>query len=216
MGGRWVLASSNPGKLREFRHALSPILTAQGIALIAQSDLGIASADEPHDTFEANALAKARHASRASGGPALADDSGLCVSALGGAPGVRSARYWEDHRDSQDATLRAQLDAVPVDEANCRFLLRQLKVPSPAQFRAVIVWVRSAEDPCPIVAHGVWDGEVTGEVRGGQGFGYDPIFFDRHWKKMAAELRVEEKHHVSHRGAALRGFMDQWALRHKA
>ena len=216
MNRRWVLASSNSGKLREFRHALSPLLTAQGVELIAQSDLGIAGADEPHDTFTDNALAKARHASRASGCPALADDSGLCVSALGGAPGVRSARYWKDQRDSQGATLRAQLDALPLDEANWRFLLSRLTSASPAQFRAVIVWVQSAEDPHPIVAHGVWNGEVTGEVRGEQGFGYDPIFFDVQLSKMAAELSVHEKQRVSHRGAALRALMDQLALRNRA
>lgn len=205
---RWVLASSNAGKLREFSHALAGLLARDGIELINQGDLGIAAADEPFQSFEENALAKARHASRASGCAAIADDSGLCVDALGGAPGVRSARYWEDHRARCPEPLRAQLDALGTDEANWRYLLTQIAGPSAAQFRCVIAFVRSADDASPIVVHGVWPGQVTGEVRGAQGFGYDPIFHLPQLGKTAAELRLDEKNRISHRGQALRAFAD--------
>jgi XTP/dITP diphosphohydrolase len=204
---RWVLASSNAGKLREFSNGLSELLARDAIELVNQGDLGIAPAEEPFATFEENALVKARHASCASGCAAIADDSGLCVDALGGAPGVRSARYWQDQRSLCADAQRAQLDALGTDEANWRFLVSQLTAPSAAQFRCVIAFVRNADDPAPIVVQGVWSGQITGDARGVGGFGYDPIFFVPELGKMAAELTLEEKHRFSHRGHALRAFI---------
>jgi len=185
---RLVLASNNPGKLREIRAILAPL----AIEVIAQSDLGIAEAEEPHDTFVENALAKARHASRAAGLPALADDSGLSVHALGGAPGVYSAYYAgrEGGREERD-------------RRNNEKLLRELKDERRAFYTCVMVLVRSAEDPDPLVAEGVWRGEIARTPRGSNGFGYDPLFFVPALGKTAAELDAEQKNRISHRGIAL-------------
>jgi len=183
-----VLASNNPGKLREIRAILAPL----AIEVVAQSDLGIAEAEEPHDTFVENALAKARHASRAAGLPALADDSGLSVEALGGAPGVHSAYYAgrEGGREERD-------------RRNNEKLLRELKDDRKAFYTCVMVLVRSAEDPEPLVAEGIWRGEIARAPRGSNGFGYDPLFFLPALKKTAAELDAEQKNRISHRGIAL-------------
>jgi XTP/dITP diphosphohydrolase len=183
-----VLASNNPGKLREIRAILAPL----AVEVIAQSDLGIPEADEPHDTFVDNALAKARHASRAAGLPALADDSGLCVDALGGAPGVHSAYYAgrEGDRETRDAR-------------NNRKLLAELKDNREGFYTCVMVVVRSAEDPNPLVAEGVWRGEIARAPRGSNGFGYDPLFLVPALKKTAAELDAGQKNRLSHRGQAL-------------
>ena len=185
---RLVLASNNPGKLREIRAILAPL----AIEVIAQSDLGIAEAEEPHDTFVENALAKARHASRAAGLPALADDSGLSVHALGGAPGVYSAYYAgrEGGREERD-------------RRNNEKLLRELKDERRAFYTCVMVLVRSAEDPDPLVAEGIWRGEIARTPRGSNGFGYDPLFFVPALGKTAAELDAEQKNRISHRGIAL-------------
>lgn len=185
---RLVLASNNPGKLREIRAILAPL----AIEVIAQSDLGIAEAEEPHDTFVENALAKARHASRAAGLPALADDSGLSVHALGGAPGVYSAYYAgrEGGREERD-------------RRNNEKLLRELTDDRRAFYTCVMVLVRSAEDPDPLVAEGVWRGEIARTPRGSNGFGYDPLFFVPALGKTAAELDAEQKNRISHRGIAL-------------
>jgi len=185
---RLVLASHNPGKIREIAALLAPL----AIEVVPQSQLGIAEADEPHDTFLENALAKARHASRASGLPALADDSGLCVEALGGEPGVHSAYYAgrEASREQRDAR-------------NNERLLQELKGDRQAYYACVMVLTRTASDPLPLIAEGLWHGEIAREPRGANGFGYDPLFFLKEYDKTAAELEPAEKNRVSHRGQAL-------------
>jgi len=183
-----VLASGNPGKLREIGAILAPL----SIEVLAQSALGIPEAEEPHATFLENALAKARHASRAAKLPALADDSGLCVDSLGGAPGVDSAYYAgrEGSREQRDAR-------------NNEKLLSCLKQERKAHYRCVMVLVRNADDPEPLVAEGVWRGEIARAPRGSNGFGYDPLFYLREFNKTAGELDPDHKNRVSHRGIAL-------------
>jgi XTP/dITP diphosphohydrolase len=182
-----VLASGNPGKLREMRALLSPL----GVEVIPQAELGIAGADEPHASFLENALAKARHASRASGLPALADDSGLCVDALGGAPGVHSAYFAgrEGSRETRDARNNAKL-------------LASLGEQRDAHYRCVMALVRHADDPAPLVAEGAWHGRIARAPRGANGFGYDPLFLVPELGLTAAELSEEEKNRRSHRGQA--------------
>jgi XTP/dITP diphosphohydrolase len=203
---RLVLASGNPGKLREFRQLCEPL----GLTLLSQTELGIADADEPYLTFVENALAKARHASRASGLPAFADDSGICVAALGGAPGVHSARFaapnqaalqFADHnaaRDSQDARNNAKLIAMLAGKQDRR-----------AHYTCVIVLVRQADDPEPVIAEGRWAGEIIDTPRGDGGFGYDPYFFLPAINKTAAQLPAQEKNAISHRGKALAALAQQ-------
>ena len=183
-----VLASGNPGKLREIIAILAPL----SIEVIAQSALGIGEAEEPYPTFIENALAKARHASRAARLPALADDSGLCVDALGGAPGVDSAYY--AGRDGS----REQRDA-----RNNEKLLRALGERRAAHYCCVIVFLRHENDPRPLIAEGIWRGEIARIPRGSNGFGYDPLFMLPAVGKTAAELDAEEKNRISHRGIAL-------------
>jgi XTP/dITP diphosphohydrolase len=187
---RLVLASGNPGKLREFRQLCEPL----GLTIVPQSELGIAEADEPHDTFVENALAKARHASRAAQLPAFADDSGICVAALNGAPGVRSARFADaaPDRETQDARNNAKLIAALARETDRR-----------AHYTCVIVLVRHADDPQPLIAEGRWQGEIIATPRGSGGFGYDPYFFVPALGKTAAQLPAEQKNRISHRGLAL-------------
>ncbi|MEM5429033.1 RdgB/HAM1 family non-canonical purine NTP pyrophosphatase [Cupriavidus oxalaticus] len=190
---RLVLASNNPGKLREFGTLLAPL----GFDVVPQGDLGIPEAEEPFVTFVENALAKARHASRLSSLPALADDSGISVRALDGAPGVYSARY-------------AQMAGKPKsDAANNAYLVSQLagKLDRHAHYYCVLVFVRHAEDPCPLIAEGVWHGEVVDAPRGAGGFGYDPHFLLPVLGKTAAELSAEEKNAISHRAQALRALV---------
>jgi XTP/dITP diphosphohydrolase len=182
-----VLASSNPGKLREFEALLAPL----GTQIVPQSSLGVADAEEPHGTFVENALAKARHASRRTQLPALADDSGICVAALGGEPGVHSARFAGEPRS--DARNNEKLVEMLADKDSRR-----------AHYYCIIVLMRHAEDPEPIIAEGRWAGEIVAEPRGANGFGYDPHFFLRGLGKTAAELDPGEKNLVSHRGKALR------------
>jgi XTP/dITP diphosphohydrolase len=185
---RLVLASGNPGKLAEIGALLAPL----AIEVVPQVALGIAEAEEPHRSFLENALAKARHASRASGFPALADDSGLCVDALGGAPGVDSAYYAgrEGTRQERDARNNAKL-------------LRGLGEQRSAHYICVLVLVRHPGDPTPMVAEGRWRGEIARAARGANGFGYDPLFRVRGLDKTAAELEPAEKNRISHRGKAL-------------
>jgi XTP/dITP diphosphohydrolase len=182
-----VLASNNPGKLREMR-ALLP----SAMEIVLQASLGIPEAEEPHPTFVENALAKARHASRAARLPALADDSGLCVPALGGEPGVHSAYYAgrEGTREERDAR-------------NNRRLLAELKEERAAYYYCVMVLVRHPEDPRPLIAEGLWQGEIARAPRGAGGFGYDPLFLVAKLGKTAAELPVDEKNRLSHRAMAL-------------
>jgi XTP/dITP diphosphohydrolase len=184
---RIVLASNNPGKLREMRALLAPL----GREVISQAELGIAETEEPHDTFLENALAKARHASRASGLPALADDSGLCVDALGGAPGVHSAYFAgrAGGREERDARNNAKL-------------LASLGENRKAHYRCVMALVRSADDPAPLIAEGSWEGEIARAPRGVNGFGYDPLFLVAARGLTAAELPEEEKNRISHRAQA--------------
>lgn len=180
---RWVLASSNAGKLAELGH----LLAGHGIDLSSQAEFGIPSPEEPFQSFLENALVKARHASRLTGLPALADDSGLVVAGLGGAPGVQSSSY------------------------DCAWLLDRLEALGPgadrsAHFVCLLVWVASADDPMPLVAQGLWRGEIAAEARGQGGFGYDPVFVDGQSGRHAAEMTPDEKNAVSHRGQALRRF----------
>jgi XTP/dITP diphosphohydrolase len=184
---RLVLASGNEGKLREFRRLLAPL----GIDVVTQGSLGIADADEPHVTFLENALAKARHASALARLPALADDSGVCVAALGGEPGVQSARYaGEPRSDARNNAKLVQALAGVVDRR--------------AHYACVLVLVRRADDPEPIVAEGRWHGRIIDAPRGTGGFGYDPHFEDPETKLTGAELPLERKNALSHRGKALR------------
>jgi XTP/dITP diphosphohydrolase len=184
---RLVLASNNPGKIREFRELFAPL----GLEVVPQGELGIAETEEPHATFVENALAKARHASRHTGLPALADDSGICVAALGGEPGVHSARFAGDPRSDQ--RNNEKLVASLKDQADRR-----------AHYYCVVVLVRHADDPEPLIAEGRWQGEVIDVPRGAGGFGYDPHFLLPDLGRTAAELSPEEKHAASHRGKALR------------
>jgi len=181
-----VLASNNSKKMQE----LNALLTPLGFEVIPQGQLGIAEAEEPHCTFVENALAKARHAARASGLPALADDSGLCVDALGGAPGVYSARYGGEPKS---------------DARNNERLLAELggKADRRARFVSVIVFVRHADDPQPVIAEGEWHGEILESPRGDSGFGYDPLFFVPEYGQSAAELDAVTKNRLSHRGQAM-------------
>ena len=183
-----VLASSNHGKLEELRGLLS----GTGIELIAQSGLGVEDADETGATFIENALLKARHATRITGLPALADDSGICVDALDGAPGLYSARYAGEHGNASRNIdkLLEQLDGV-ADERRT------------AHFYCVLVLLRHADDPQPLVVEGQWNGRILHERRGSGGHGYDPVFFDPLHGQSAAEMALDFKNGISHRGQAL-------------
>lgn len=186
MFDKLVLASGNAGKLREIGQILRPL----GIELVAQSVLGVPEADEPHETFIENALAKARHAARLTGWPALADDSGICVDALGGAPGVHSARYAGEPRS--DERNNAKLLEVLGDRSDRR-----------AHYYCVIVVTRHAHDPQPLIAQASWHGEILRAPRGNGGFGYDPLFLDTVIGQTGAELNPQQKNLISHRGRAL-------------
>lgn len=181
-----VIASGNKGKLREIQHMLAPL----NIEVIPQSELNVTECEEPFCTFIENALAKARHASKLTGLPALADDSGLCVDALQGAPGVISARYAGEPKS---------------DERNNQKLLEVLGTEKnrEAHFYCVMVLVRYEHDPEPLIAEGQWVGEILNEYRGNDGFGYDPLFLDAKTGKTVAELPLEIKSRISHRGHAM-------------
>ncbi len=192
MFNRLVIATGNKGKLREIQHILSPLQ----IEIIPQSELNVPECEEPFCTFIENALAKARHASKHTGLPALADDSGLCVDALKGAPGVLSARY--AGKNSPDSLLTQ-------DERNNDKLLLEMNHVSErhAHFYCVMVLVRHENDPEPIIAEGSWQGIILREYRGSDGFGYDPLFLDAKTEKTVAELPLEIKSRISHRGHAM-------------
>jgi XTP/dITP diphosphohydrolase len=191
---RAVLATSNAGKLREMREILASI----DITVFPQSEFGVSGADETGVTFVENALIKARHASRLAGLPAIADDSGLEVDALNGAPGVWSARY---------------AGSGATDKANLEKLLLNLKdtpeTQRRARFHCLMAYLKRPEDPTPIVCHGVWEGSVLFEPRGENGFGYDPIFFVATHRCSSAELPADVKNALSHRGQALRQLLQQ-------
>ncbi len=184
-----VLATGNAGKVRE----LADLLRDFGLDVVAQTELGVESAEETGLTFIENAILKARHAAQITGLPAIADDSGLAVDALGGAPGIYSARYaGVDASDQQNLQkLLATLEEVPDEQRKARF-------------HCVLVYMRHAEDPTPLVCHGSWEGKITRETAGAGGFGYDPIFFVPGEGKTAAELTRDEKRAISHRGQALK------------
>ncbi|HEY1044500.1 MAG TPA: RdgB/HAM1 family non-canonical purine NTP pyrophosphatase [Telluria sp.] len=190
MTQRLILASNNAGKLKEFSELLGPI----GFELHPQGEFNVPEADEPFATFVENALAKARHASRLTGLPALADDSGVCVNALGGAPGVYSARYAGEPKSDARNSEKVIADlAAHADKS--------------AYYYCVLVYVRHADDPQPVIADGAWHGEIIAEPRGSNGFGYDPYFLLPSLGKTAAELAPQEKNAVSHRGQALRALV---------
>ena len=183
-----VLASSNRGKLQELRE----LLDGRGIELLAQSDLGVEDAEETGTTFVENALLKARHATRRTGLPALADDSGICVDALHGAPGLYSARYAGEHGNASgniDKLLQAMRDLPDARRS--------------AHFYCVLVLLRHADDPQPLIAEGQWNGRILHERRGSGGHGYDPVFFDPIHGRSAAEMEPAFKNGISHRGQAL-------------
>ncbi|NDJ56397.1 XTP/dITP diphosphatase [Enterobacteriaceae bacterium 4M9] len=188
-----VLATGNAGKVRE----LADLLEGFGLDVVAQTELGVDSAEETGLTFIENAILKARHAAQVTGLPAIADDSGLAVDALGGAPGIYSARYaGADASDQQNLEkLLEALQDVPDGERQARF-------------HCVLVYLRHADDPTPLVCHGSWAGEITRAAAGEGGFGYDPIFFVPSEGKTAAEMTRDEKRGQSHRGQALKLLME--------
>lgn len=201
MSTRIVLASGNQGKLRELQQLLQPL----GVDLVTQQTLGIDDAEETGLTFIENAIIKARHASDASGLPALADDSGLAVDALGGAPGIYSARFSESADAGADRATR--------DAANNRKLLTLLAdVPDSkrgAQFHCVLVYLRHAADPTPIVCHGVWQGRILSAPAGEGGFGYDPLFYVPSMDCSSAQLSAQHKNNISHRAIAMQALLQQ-------
>lgn len=185
-----VIASGNAGKIRELEHLLQSL----NLEIVPQATFNVPEADEPYMTFIENALAKARHASEHTSLPALADDSGLCVDALNGAPGVLSARYASENDNSPKSDARNNAKLLQAMENQSH---RQ------AHFYCVIVLVRHAQDPEPIIAEGIWTGEILKELRGDDGFGYDPLFMDAKTGKTVAELPLEIKSRISHRGHAM-------------
>jgi XTP/dITP diphosphohydrolase len=187
-----VIASGNAGKLREIARILAPL----DIEAVPQSEFNVSDCPEPHVTFVENCLAKARHASAHSGLPALADDSGICVEALGGAPGVFSARYAGEPKS--DARNNDKLIAEMANADNRR-----------AHYTCVMVYVRHPDDPEPVIAEGRWYGEIIDTPRGENGFGYDPYFLVPEFEKTGAELDEDTKNAVSHRGQALRELVDK-------
>ncbi len=187
-----VMASNNAGKLKEFASLLGDI----GLDVRPQGEFDVPEAEEPFGTFVENALTKARHAARLTGLPALADDSGVCVNALGGAPGVYSARYAGEPKS--DANNNAKLIADLAAHAD-----------KSAYYYCVLVYVRHADDPQPVIADGVWKGEIIAQARGEGGFGYDPYFLLPELGKTAAELSHAEKNAISHRGQALRALIEK-------
>jgi len=191
-----VVASNNPGKLREFGALLAPL----GWEAVAQKELDVPECEEPHHTFVENALEKARHAARCTGLPALADDSGLCVHALGGAPGVYSARFAGEPKS--DERNNQKLVADLAGQADRR-----------AHYVCVLVFVRHADDPQPIIAEGEWHGEIVDAPRGAGGFGYDPYFLLPELGVTAAELDAAEKNRCSHRGLALQHLIERLQAR---
>jgi XTP/dITP diphosphohydrolase len=191
---RLVLASGNEGKLREFRRLLSPLR----IEVVPQAELGVTEAEEPHATFVENALAKARHASRSCRLPALADDSGICVAALRGAPGVQSARYAGEPRSDQRNNAKLIADLAGIADRS-------------AHYYCMLVLMRDGDDPEPILAEGRWNGTIIDRPRGRGGFGYDPHFLDAESGLTGAELPLAQKNERSHRGKAMRALIARLA-----
>lgn len=192
MTQKLILASNNAGKLKEFNELLATV----GFEVHAQGEYGVPEAEEPFHTFVENALAKARHASRLTGLPALADDSGVCVNALGGAPGVFSARYAGEPKSDARNSAKLIADLAVHDDKS-------------AYYYCVLVFVRHADDPQPVIADGAWHGVIVPEARGEGGFGYDPHFYIPALGKCTAELAPAEKNRLSHRGQALRALVEK-------
>jgi XTP/dITP diphosphohydrolase len=191
-----ILASNNPGKIRELRELLAPL----DIEVVPQADLAIPEAEEPHATFVENALAKARHAAQLGALPALAEDSGICVDALDGAPGVYSARFAGEPKSDQRNNARL-LESMSNTDRRA------------AHYYCVAVLVRHAQDPEPLIAEGEWHGEILREPRGAGGFGYDPLFLDPKLGRTGAELSVEQKNRISHRGQAMARLLERLRVR---
>lgn len=187
-----ILASNNTGKLTEFRSLLAPL----GWDVHAQSEFAVPEADEPHCTFVENALQKARHAARLTGHAALADDSGVCVNALGGRPGVQSARYAGEPKSDARNNAKLLADLAPHADKS-------------AYYYCVLVFVRHADDPQPVIADGSWHGSIVNAACGDGGFGYDPYFLVDGLARTAAELTADEKNRLSHRGQALRSLISK-------
>jgi XTP/dITP diphosphohydrolase len=192
MTQRLILASNNAGKLKEFAQLLAPI----GFELHPQGEFKVPEAEEPFGTFVENALQKARHAARLTGLPALADDSGVCVNALGGAPGVISARYAGEPKSDARNSEKLIADLAAQEDKS-------------AYYYCVLVYVRHADDPQPVIADGVWRGRIADTPRGDNGFGYDPYFLIPDLGKTVAELEPAQKNGLSHRGQALRALVEK-------
>jgi XTP/dITP diphosphohydrolase len=192
MTQRLILASNNKGKLKEFNELLSTV----GFSVHAQGEYDVPEADEPFHTFVENALQKARHASRLTGLPALADDSGVCVNALGGAPGVYSARFAGEPKSDARNNEKMIVELAKHEDKS-------------AYYYCVLVFVRHPDDPQPVIADGRWNGVMIDTPRGDGGFGYDPYFFIPSLGKCAAELSADEKNAMSHRGQALRALVEK-------
>ncbi|KQN75451.1 MULTISPECIES: RdgB/HAM1 family non-canonical purine NTP pyrophosphatase [unclassified Duganella] len=192
MTQRLILASNNAGKLKEFNQLLATV----GYSVHAQGEYDVPEADEPFHTFVENALQKARHAARITGLPALADDSGVCINAFGGAPGVYSARFAGEPKSDARNNEKMVADLAQHTDRS-------------AYYYCVLVFVRHADDPQPIIADGRWNGEMLDAPRGSGGFGYDPYFYIPALGKCAAELTSDEKNALSHRGQALRALVEK-------
>jgi XTP/dITP diphosphohydrolase len=200
-GQRVVLATGNPGKLRQF----SELLGESGLALVRQSDFGIEPPPETGSTFLENSLLKARNAARLTGLPSIADDSGIEVDALSGRPGLYSARYAGEGASDDQNLRKMLLELENVPPAN-----------RTARYRSIIVFLRAADDPTPLIGEGVWEGAIATVPRGDGGFGYDPIFIPRGATCTAAEMPVDERNEQSHRGQASRAFLAQLDARLRA
>ncbi|HJH09186.1 MAG TPA: RdgB/HAM1 family non-canonical purine NTP pyrophosphatase [Psychrobacter pasteurii] len=197
---KWVLASNNKGKLNEFKRLFEA--ANLNIDIVPQGQLNIEDAVEDGLSFIENAIIKARHASRISGLPAIADDSGLCVPALGNAPGIYSARYAGEHGNDANNNAKLMADLQPIREQN-------QNTPIKGYFVCVLALVRHAEDPLPIIAQGLWQGEILPQPQGQNGFGYDPLFWVPELQLTAAAMNPEQKNKISHRGLAINSLLQQ-------
>lgn len=200
---QWVLASNNKGKLAELQRLFAE--ANLGISIVPQGQLDIEDAVEDGLSFVENAIIKARHASRISGLPAIADDSGLCVPALGNAPGIYSARYAGEHGNDTINNAKLIADLQPIRE-------QQPDAPIKGMFVCVLALVRHADDPLPIIAQGLWQGEILASLQGDGGFGYDPLFWLPELQATAASLSAAEKNSISHRGQAIHKLLAQLPL----
>lgn len=197
---KWVLASNNKGKLNEFKRLFEA--ANLNIDIVPQGQLNIEDAVEDGLSFIENAIIKARHASRISGLPAIADDSGLCVPALGNAPGIYSARYAGEHGNDANNNAKLMADLQPIREQN-------QNTPIKGYFVCVLALVRHADDPLPIIAQGLWQGEILPQPQGENGFGYDPLFWVPELQLTAAAMTPEQKNEISHRGLAINSLLQQ-------